>query len=210
MRFNSITVADHPEAWRNAGFNVVDDQVVIGKSLVFNLVGTSEDGSQGVIGWEIGIEEENSSNYSPGNLNLKASAPATPPEGEHIHNNGVKKCMKAVILCSNTRESVDRLVNTVSGFTKPAMDQLDDKGIHFAIWMMEGCEVGLEVVSLDPNQGDDAMMAIFLVVDDLKATIDCIGENDVTPIEVYGGREMVRIKPRIGVTPGICLIQKAA
>ena len=50
----------------------------------------------------------------------------------------------------------------------------------------------------------------FLVVDDLKATIDCIGENDVTPIEVYGGREMVRIKPRIGVTPGICLIQKAA
>ena len=63
-------------------------------------------------------------------------------------------------------------------------------------------------VSLDPNQGDDAMMAIFLVVDDLKATIDCIGENDVTPI--YGGREMVRIKPRTGVTPGICLIQKAA
>ena len=91
MRFNSITVADNPDAWRQAGFNVVDDQVVIGRSLVFNLVGTSDDGSQGVIGWEIGIEEEKSSNYSPGNLNLKASAPATPPEGEHIHNNGAKK-----------------------------------------------------------------------------------------------------------------------
>ena len=92
MRFNSITVADHPEAWRNAGFNVVDDQVVIGKSLVFNLVGTSNDGSQGVIGWEIGIEGENSSNYSP-ETSISKRRHCTPPEGEHIHSNGVKNCM---------------------------------------------------------------------------------------------------------------------
>ena len=209
MRFNSITVADHPDAWRSAGFTVVDDKVAIGKSLVFNLVGPGDDGTQGVSGWELGIDDVKPADYSPGNLSLHTAAPSTPPEGPHHHDNGVKNCMKAVILCGNTRESVDRLIDTVDGFAKPAMDQLDANGTHFAIWMMEGCEVGLEVVSLDPNQGDDAMMAIFLVVDDLKATIECIGENDVTPIEVYSGREMVRIKPRIGVTPGICLIEKA-
>lgn len=210
MRFNSITVADHPDAWRSAGFNVVDDKVVIGRSLVFNLVGPGDDGTQGVCSWEIGIEEATPATHCPGNLDLAVAQPVAPPEGQHVHENGVNNCMKAVILCCNTRESVDRLLTTVDGFEKPAMDQLDDTGIHFAIWLMEGCEVGLEVVSLDPNQGDDAMMAIFLVVDDLKATIECIGANDVTPIEVYSGREMVRIKPRIGVTPGICLIQKAA
>ncbi len=209
MRFNSITVADHPDAWRRAGFTVVDDKVVIGRSLVFNLTGPGDDGTRSVCSWELGIDDVEPASYAPGNLSLQAAAPSTPSEGHHLHDNGVRNCMKAVILCSNTRESVDRLIDTVDGFAKPAMDQLDDKGIHFAIWMMEGCEVGLEMVSLDPNQGDDAMMAIFLVVDDLKATIECIGENDVTPIEVYGGREMVRIKPRIGVTPGICLIEKA-
>lgn len=207
MRINEITVADHPDAWLAAGFTVEDDRVTIGRSFVIRLTGRTENGPQsGVVSWTVGIEGRTEDAWlSPGGLDLRVAAPAVPAQG-NAHENGVVTCMKAVILTSNTQKSIDRLHAEVPEFSKPPIDGHDEKGIHYAIWPLEDTEVGLEVVSLNPDQGDDAMLAIFLVVDNLNATIKRIGENDVTPIEVYGGRKMVRIKPRIGVTPGICLI----
>jgi hypothetical protein len=210
MRINEITVADHPDAWQAAGFTVEDDRVTIGRSFVIRLTGRTENGPQsGVVSWTVGIEGRSDDAWlSPGGLDLRVAAPAAPAPGEP-HDNGVLTCMKAVILTSDTQTSIDRLKREVSEFGEPPINGHDPKGIHYAIWPLDDTEVGLEVVSLDPEQGDDAMAAIFLVVDNLKATIKCIGENDVTPVEVYGGRNMVRIKPRIGVTPGICLIAGA-
>lgn len=206
MRINHVTVADHPEAWRSAGFNVEGDQVTIGKSFVIHLTGA---GDGGISSWTLGFDDRSDSEQlEPGGLALEVAG-ATAPEAGTTHENGVTHAMKAVILCSETRAAVDRLQAAVADLGAPPVDGHDDNGTHYCIWPLDNTEVGLEVVCLDPNHGDDTMAALFLVVDDLDATIERIGANDVTPVEVYGGRRMVRIKPRIGVTAGIHLLAKA-
>lgn len=207
MRINEITVADHPDAWRSAGFTVEGDRVTIGQSFVIHLTGV---GDGGVSSWSLGFDgREGSEAVTPGGLALEVAGPSVPAEGT-THANGVAHAMKAVILCSETGSAVERLKAAVSDMGAPPVDGHDDKGIHYCIWPLDNTEVGLEVVSLDPAHGDDTMAALFLVVEDLDATIERIGANDVSPVEVYGGRRMTRIKPRIGVTAGIHLIAPAA
>ncbi len=203
MRINELSVADHPDAWRSAGFTVDDDRVTIGQSFVIHLTGAD---SGGVSSWTVGFDDrDGSEQVAPGGLALEIAGASVPPPGTS-HENGVTHAMKAVILCSETKSAVARLQASVPGMGAPPVDGLDDKGIHYSIWPLDNTEVGLEVVCLDPNHGDDTMAALFLVVKDLDATIERIGANDVSPVEVYGGRRMTRIKPRIGVTAGIHLI----
>tara|TARA_B100000676_G_C18049889_1_gene830414 strand:- start:689 stop:1312 length:624 start_codon:yes stop_codon:yes gene_type:complete len=207
MRINEITVADHPDAWRSAGFTVENDRVTIGQSFVIHLTGA---GDGGVSSWSLGFDgREDSESVAPGGLALDIAGSIQPAAGT-AHANGVTHAMKAVILCSKTSSAVERLKAAVTDMGAPPVDGHDDKGIHYCIWPLDNTEVGLEVVCLDPAHGDDTMAALFLVVEDLDATIECIGANDVTKVEVYGGRRMTRIKPRIGVTAGIHLIARAA
>ena len=206
MRINHVTVADHPDAWRSAGFTVEDDRVTIGKSFVIHLTGA---GAGGVSSWTLGFDgRSDSEQVAPGVLALEVAGSAAPDSGA-AHENGVAHAMKAVILCSETRAAVNRLQAAVGDLGAPPVDGYDDNGTHYCIWPLDNTEVGLEVVCLNPNHGADTMAALFLVVDDLDATIERIGANDVSPVEIYGGRRMVRIKPRIGVTAGIHLLAKA-
>jgi hypothetical protein len=206
MRINEITVADHADAWRAAGFTVTDDSVTIGRSFVIRLTGSADGGA---IAWSLGVDGRQGQNLSrPGGLTLQVTAPVIPP-APPSHENGVTHCMKAVILTEDTTASIERLRGVVPELGKPPLEGRGGNNAHYAIWPLEGTDVGLEVVCLDPAQGNDAMKALFLVVDDLDQTIARIGAKDVTPVEVYSGRRMVRIKPRIGVTPGICLIAKS-
>jgi hypothetical protein len=205
LRINEIAVADTPQAWRAAGFHVDDDRVVIGESFVIRLTG--EGG--GISGFTLGIPERvDSSETNSGGLSLTIAPPSV-PDDVGLHENGVTHAMKAVVLTAETAASIERLQQAVPELGGPPVDGHDESGTHYAIWPLAGTEVGLEVVSLSRDQGPDVMLALFLVVDDLKATIDRIGANDVGPIEIYSGREMVRIKPRIGVTAGIHLLSKA-
>lgn len=205
MRINKLTVADHPDAWSSAGFTVENDQVVIGKSFVIQLTGS---GDGGICSWTLGFDGQAGSQIAaPGGLSVEVTSAAV-PRSAAVHENGVNHAMKAVILCSETQASVDRLQAAVPGLGAPPTDGHDANGTHYCIWPLDDTEVGLEVVCLDRNHGDDIMAALFLVVDDLDATISRIGANDVTPVEIYGGRRMVRIKPRIGVTAGIHLLAK--
>jgi hypothetical protein len=206
MRLNSITVADHPDAWQAAGFTVIDNHVTIGNSLVFHLTGTPDGGA---VSWALGVDGRDANDScDPGGLTLNIENPIA-PEPASSHENGVSHVMKAVILTADTSASLARLHKYVPELGAPPVEGHSDDGAHYAIWPMIDCEVGLEVVCLNPDHGNDTMAAVFLVVEDLDKTITRIGANDVTPIEIYGGRRMVRIKPRIGVTAGIHLIAKA-
>jgi len=206
MRLNEITVADHGDAWKAAGFTVTDNRVTIGDSLVFHLTGKPDGGA---ISWSMGVDGREAKESSElGGLALNIEKPNIPTQTTS-HENGVTHAMKAVILTADTTASITRLQNTIPELGAPPVEGQGDDGPHYAIWPMADCEVGLEVVCLDPNQGNDTMAAVFLVVEDLDKTIERIGANDVSPVEVYGGRRMVRIKPRIGVTAGIHLIAKA-
>lgn len=209
MRINEISVADHPDAWRAAGFTVVDDAVTIGNSFVIRLTGA---GDGGVTGWSLGIDgTKEPGTHTPGGLALQVQAPAAPDPGtaQNVHENGVVTAMKAVILTADTTTSIKRLQEAAPGIGSPSTEGHGANGAHYAIWALDDTEVGLEVVCLDANQGNDAMAALFLVVDNLDASITRIGANDVSPIEIYGGRQKVMIKPRIGVTAGIQLIAPA-
>jgi hypothetical protein len=77
---------------------------------------------------------------------------------------------------------------------------MSTQGTHFAIWPLDDTEVGLEVVCLNPDQGDDIMAAIFFVVEDFDKAVERIGPDNVIPEDVYTGRRRVIIKPGIGVS----------
>jgi hypothetical protein len=207
MRLNEITVADQPDAWRAAGFTVDNDRVCIGNSFVIHLTGQP---GGGIKEWTLGVDGRVAPASScPGGMPLAVTAPAR-PDAPSPHENGVIHAMKAVILTAETAPSIKRLQDEVPELGAPPREGKSDDGAHFAIWPLEDFEDGLEVVCLDPNQGDDVMLAIFLVVADLDETIERIGANDVTPVDIYSGRRRVIIKPRIGVTAGVHLLAKDA
>ena len=207
MRLNEITVADKPDAWRAAGFTVENDRVCIGNSFVIHLSGQS---GGGIKEWALGVDGRVTPTTScPGGMPLSVTAPAR-IDAPTQHENGVIHTMKVAILTADTTASIQRLQDEVPELGPPPREGKSDDGAHYAIWPLEDMDVGLEVVCIDPNQGDDVMAAIFLEVADLDETIERIGVNDVTPVDIYSGRRRVIIKPRIGVTAGIHLLAKDA
>jgi hypothetical protein len=206
MRLNEITVDDQPDAWRAAGFTVENDRVSIGNSFVINLTGQP---GGGIKEWTLGVDGRAApASGCPGGMPLAVTTPVRPEPVQH--ENGVIHAMKAAILTAETASSIKRLQDEVPELGAPPREGKGGNGEHYAIWPLEDFEDGLEVVCLDPNQGDDVMLAIFLVVADLDETITRIGANDVTPVDIYSGRRRVIIKPRIGVTAGVHFLAKDA
>ncbi len=205
MRLNEITVADQPDAWRAIGFTVEDGRVRIGDSFVIHLTGAP---GGGITSWTLGIDGLNgASTTDPGGMKLTVTDAAR-PTGTAVHENGVSRASKAVILTADTTASIARLREATADLGAPENEGKGSDGAHYAIWPMDDTEVGLEVVCLDPDQGNDAMQALFLVVDDFDAAVERVGKNDVTPEDVYSERRRVIIKPRIGVTAGVHLLSR--
>ena len=196
MRINEITIADEPDAWRARGFTVENNRVTIGESFVIHLTG----GDGGVTSWTLGIDGlDGSSTCTPRGMNVTVTGPVK-PEGATNHEIGITHAGKAIVWTEDTAASVIALQEAIPEFGPPTRDALSTQGTHFAIWPLDDTEVGLEVVCLNPDQGDDIMAALFFVVEDFDKAVERIGPDNVIPEDVYTGRRRVIIKPGIGVS----------
>lgn len=204
MRINEITIADDPAAWRALGFNVENDSVTIGESYTVNLVG----GDGGVTSWTLGVDgKEGSTTVTPRGMSVTI-AEARKPEGPTNHEIGITNSAKAIVWTADTSASVIALQEAIPEFGPPARDALH-KGTHFAIWPLDDTDVGLEVVCLDPDQGDDAVAALFFVVEDFDKAVERMGVANLIPEDVYGGRRRVIIKPGMGVSLRVHFLEPA-
>ncbi|HAK53771.1 MAG TPA: hypothetical protein DCM54_17975 [Gammaproteobacteria bacterium] len=195
MRINEITIADEPEAWRARGFTVENDRVTIGESYVVHLTG----GEGGVTAWTLGVDgKEGSTTVAPRGMGVTVTQPMK-PEGPTDHEIGITHSAKAIVWTADTAASVVALQGAIPEFGPPSRDGLH-KGTHFAIWPLDDTDVGLEVVCLDPDQGDDTIAALFFVVEDFDKAVERMGVENLIPEDVYGGRRRVIIKPGIGVS----------
>jgi hypothetical protein len=204
---DELTIADPPEAWRDAGFEVDGDAFAVG-SVVVRLVGP--DAGRGIVGCTMrGIAGDFDG------LPVSRSTAALRDVADHVHPNGVR--------------TIDHLVAFTPGLerTVPALEQagLDLRRIREeptpggaprqAFFRL--AEVILEVVEVPPGSHEERnpdapsrFWGLAFGVDDLDRCAAYLGDRLGEPRDaVQSGRRIATLRRSAGLSPGIAFMTPA-
>jgi hypothetical protein len=205
MQLKEITIACAPEAWRRAGFRVVEDTVQIGRGVRIRLTGK---GDGQVVRFRLGVSgetEQRSLVLNGMNIDIEG-LDRNLPSDPGVHPNSVCMVTKVVILAADFDATVAMLRAEMPGLDTVLVEGITPDGIPFILWDIDNIEEGLQVATLDPNQRGDCMGALMFTVEDLDAAIATVGQDNLSPKQDYNGRDLVLFQPDSGVSPGASLV----
>jgi hypothetical protein len=193
-----LSVADDPDAWRQAGFRVDGDQCVIGH---VRLRIRPADGAKGITSWSLlGVEEPS--------VDGLATTPCDDVPEPWEHPNG-STLLDHLVLATPDHE------RTRTAFEKVGFDlrRVREAGA-MQQWFYRAGEVILEVIGPPEPNGDRPVGFFGLAVNvrDLDATKAMLGERLGDPKDaVQPGRRIATLRTKdLGITTAIAFMSEGA
>ena len=197
LTVESITVADPPEAWAEAGFTVDGGCCRVG-TIDVHLAG--REAGRGLTGLRIrGLEEP-----GPDGLAFEAALPGDPPPAAATHRNGVVR-IDHVVAFTPDRARTAAALESAGLDLRRMRDEPTPAGGGFQAFFRLG-EAILEVIEnrkpKDPD-GPARLWGLAFVVDDLDRTKAALGDRLSDPREaVQPGRRIATLRREAGLSFG--------
>ena len=192
-----LTIADDADAWRDAGFTVVDGRCTIGTVTV-----TFVDGSDGIVGWGFAALDDGAAPID--GIPTSAVEQVAPPSD---HANGTTTLDHVVV----TTPDSARTVAALEAVGLPAKRTRDiGRGMQ-QVFFRAG-EVILELVGpVEPKgEGPAGFYGLAVNVADLDATKAHLGDRCTDPKDaVQPGRRIATLKTRdLGIATAIAFMSE--
>jgi hypothetical protein len=205
---DELTVADPPDAWRDAGFDVEADTVEIG-SVLIRLAGP--DAGRGIVGCAMReIRTENADG-------LPVSRSAAPPRErrDRAHPNGVRALDHLVAFSPSLERTIPALEDAGLDLRRIREEPTPAGAPRQAFFRL--AEVILEVVELPPGSHEERnpeapsrFWGLAFEVEDLDRCVTYLGERIGTPRDaVQPGRRIATLRRDAGLSPGIAFMTPA-
>lgn len=199
MTIESITVADPPDAWRAAGFEVDGDTCRVG-SIEVRLAG--RDGGRGIVAMTVrGLDGS-----QPDGLPIEPAPPAEPPEPAATHPNGVVRIDHVVAFTPDRARTVAAL--EAAGLDlRRLRDEPTPAGGGFQAFFRLG-EAILEVVEAPASAAilpdkPARLWGLAFVVTSLDDTARALGDRLSEPRDaVQPGRQIATLRREAGLSFG--------
>ena len=197
LTIESITVADPPEAWAEAGFTVDGTTCRVG-TIDIHLAGRDE--GRGLTGLRIrGLKTP-----GPDGLAFEAATPGDPPPAAATHGNGVAR-IDHVVAFTPDRTRTAAALETAGLDLRRMRDEPTPAGGGFQAFFRLG-EAILEVIE-NPNPKDPAgparLWGLAFLVDDLDRTKAALGDLLSDPRDaVQPGRRIATLRREAGLSFG--------
>jgi hypothetical protein len=202
---DELTIADPPQAWRDAGFDVDGDTIEIG-TVEVRLAG-SESG-RGIVACSMrDVVTEN-----PDGLPLTRSTAPRRTAREQAHPNGVRVLDHLVAFSPSLERTVPALEEAGLDLRRIRDEPTPAGAPRQAFFRL--AEVILEVVELPPGSREERdpdsparFWGLAFLVDDLDQTAAYLGERIGEPRDaVQPGRRIATMRPDAGLGPGIAFM----
>lgn len=197
-----LRIADAPEAWRRAGFDVAGDTCEVG-SVRLRLVG--RDAGRGVVGWGLtGVDATAIDAIETARL----PAPATRNDGPHP--NGTTAIDHLVLMTPDLDRTLDALAGIGLEPRRHRDGELGGNAVRQVFYRLG--EVILEVVG-DPaahGEGPATIWGITFTVGDLDATAALLGDG-VGGVKdaVQPGRRITTLRGRdLGISTAVAFLSE--
>jgi hypothetical protein len=205
-RLVELTVADEPDAWREAGFAVDDDgQCVIGHVRLWL---RPDDGAKGVVGWALDDAAEIDSIDG-----LPTTVPAQDPPSPWTHPNGSTLIDHVVVASPDIIRTRDALES--AGFDARRIRDTQSYGSAMQQVFFRAGEVIVELVGPpepDVARGDRpaAFFGLAVNVGDLDGTKSLLGDLLGEPKDaVQPGRRIATLRSKdLGITTAIAFMSE--
>jgi hypothetical protein len=197
---DALLVADAPQAWESAGFNVDPDGVCRVGSVRIRLLGEAE--QRGIVGWTLRAEVD-------GDLDGVPTTSSRDPRPEPAeHRNGVTAIDHVVLLSPDLRRTQGALQQVGLDARRERDGELAGAAIRQVFYRLD--DVILEVVGSPETAADgpSSLWGITFVVDDIDAAAAYFGAH-TSPIKdaVQPGRRITTLRHRdLGLSVRIALI----
>jgi hypothetical protein len=229
---DELTIADPPEAWRNAGFDVDGDSFAVG-SVVVRLAGP--EAGRGIVGCtmrDVAVEGADGSLASgsdglpasgldglaaSGLDGLPVSRSNSPPRGavERVHPNRVQTLDHLVAFTPSLERTVPVLEQAGLDLRRIREEPTPGGAPRQAFFRL--AEVILEVVEVPPGSREERdpdapsrFWGLAFGVDDLERCAAYLGERLGEPRDaVQPGRRIATLRREAGLSPGIALMTPA-
>jgi hypothetical protein len=209
-----LTVADPPEAWRDAGFDVDGDSVQIG-SVVVRLVGA--DAGRGIIGCKMRDIAVEGADGLPLTRSPSPARPASAPRpaGDAVHPNGVRAIDHLVAFSPSLERTVSSLEEAGLDLRRIREEPTPAGAPRQAFFRL--AEVILEVVELPPGSREERnpdaparFWGLAFLVDDMDQCAAYLGDRLGDPRDaVQPGRRIATLRREAGLSPGIAFMTPA-
>jgi hypothetical protein len=195
---DEVTVADPPEPWRDAGFEVEDDALAVG-SIGIRLAGP--DAGRGIVGCTVrGIATE-----SPHGLPLTRSTAPPRPITARSHPNGVRALDHLVAFSPSLERTVAALEHAGLDLRRIRDEPTPAGAPRQAFFRL--AEVILEVIDRPPGSREERdpdvparFWGLAFVVEDLAACVAYLGDRVGEPRDaVQPGRRIATLRRQAGL-----------
>jgi hypothetical protein len=221
---DELTIADPPEAWREAGFAVDDDSFAVG-SVVVRLAGP--DAGRGIVGCTMrGIAAEGADGLPVSGADgspvadldgLPVSHSDSPPRDavERVHPNGVRTLDHLVAFTPSLERTVPSLEQAGLDLRRIREEPTPGGAPRQAFFRL--AEVILEVVEVPPGSREEhnpdapsRFWGLAFGVTDLDLCAAYLGERLGEPRDaVQPGRRIATLRREAGLSPGIAFMTPA-
>ena len=202
---DELTIADPPEAWRDAGFDVNGDSFQIG-SVRVRLAGP--DAGRGIV--ECSMRDVRSE--APDGLPLTRSTAPTRPAVKEAHPNGVSVLDHLVAFSPSLERTAPALEAAGLDLRRIREEPTPAGAPRQAFFRL--AEVILEVVEIPPGSHEERnpdapsrFWGLAFGVEDLDATVAHLGNRLGEPRDaVQPGRRIATLRRDAGLSPGIAFM----
>jgi hypothetical protein len=205
---DELTIADPPEAWRDAGFDVHGDSFAVG-SVVVRLAGP--DAGRGIVACtmrDVVVESADG---------LAVSRSTAPPRDpiDHVHPNGVRTIDHLVAFTPSLDRTVPALEQAGLDLRRIREEPTPGGAPRQAFFRL--AEVIVEVVEVPPGSREERnpdapsrFWGLAFGVDDLDRSAAYLGERLGEPRDaVQPGRRIATLRREAGLSPGIAFMTPA-
>jgi hypothetical protein len=213
---DELTIADPPEAWRDAGFDVDGDSFAVG-SVVVRLAGP--DDGRGIVGCTMrDVAVEGADGVSASGIDgLPVTLSDSPPRDavEHVHPNGVQTLDHLVAFTPSLERTVRALEQAGLDLRRIREEPTPGGAPRQAFFRL--AEVILEVVEVPPGSREERnpdapsrFWGLAFGVDDLDRCAAYLGDRLGEPRDaVQPGRHIATLRREAGLSPGIAFMTPA-
>jgi len=196
FQLRSLTIGDEPEAWRAAGFTVVDGVTVVGSTVI--LLDPSAD--PGITAHLAGLE-----NPVDG-LRIAANDASAPSLA--LHANHVTAFDHLVAMSPAIQRTSDALVDAGLDLRRTRTFTVDGATRRQDFFWMGDVILELVGVEGESGQGPASWWGLALECDDLDAAADALGDSIGAPKDaVQKGRRIATVRTRdLGISVPIALM----
>jgi hypothetical protein len=202
---DELTIADAPESWRDAGFDVEGDGFEVG-SVRVRLAGPSL--GRGIVACtmrDVAAER-------PDGLPLSRSAAPPRPSRSHSHANGALALDHLVAFSSNLERTIGALEESGLELRRLREEPTPAGAPRQAFFRL--AEVILEVIEQPPRSREERdpnaparFWGLAFLVEDLERTAACLGDRlSEARDAVQPGRQIATLRREAGLSPGVAFM----